>query len=397
MKKRIIIGKNVDGYHYSIRQRIGNEWVVVDSMIKNAECRIMKILDAEITTLKHIDNLLFVKTNDDLVVIENYSQLNHDRVFKSFNDKVIRKTVNKKIMIKDLKLQKETNYKMAKIGSRVICCASIVAMLVIPSSIVTVGDIDDRIPKVETSVVIEQNDVLELMPNVIEDSYIEETPEEPQLSEEEALYLSNIEEYSEMFFIDEEKALEIIESNKEEVENEYVNEEVGIIRVLASHFHDDTSISKTPIVSDITPLEREKLIIQFAKVHGVSDVDTLATMLAVHRLETGKGTSPACIEKNNFGGLRARNRKTGKYYVMSFKTPEIGAEAMVRTFLNIKQKSLNSKNYKPNSSLEENMNKIYCGEDTWPSKVTDLKREVISEYNLNDYLKEEEKIKQLIK
>ena len=403
MEKRIIIGKNDKGFYYSVIEKSNGSWTVIETKNGNIEQDIGNILDIQIDNIRNSSNLLFVKTNDDLVVIENYQQLNHDKVFKSFNEKVLNYTISKKIGNKNIALQKKSNHKRAVINKKVIGIVLVVGMFVMSSGSLA-GDNEytsttvtnkqfSKAQESDLSAETEMRDQ-EIHEHIeIQKKAMENTP---KISPEEEYYQSKIKEYSNMYFIDYNRALEVIEEHKEEIKNGYVNQEVGIIRVLANEFTNDSGIDKMIVRSDISALEREKSILKFAKVHEIKDVNTLATMLAVYRLETGNGTSPACVDQNNYGGLRARDSKTGNYYILSFKTSEIGAEAFVNSFLKIKRMTQSSRGYNPNLSLEANMNHIYCGEASWTVKVGELKAEVINDYNLGEYVSKE-KPKQLIK
>ncbi|MDD2435472.1 MAG: hypothetical protein PHO63_04375 [Bacilli bacterium] len=392
MKKRIIIGKNGNEYYYHIKAFDNGEWNVIEQKNKEANKQIEHLLDVKINKVRWHQNLLIVKTNDDLIVIDDYQQLNHDKVFKNLNKQLSKKIINNEQLTKNLKLQKEkNNHKAALLANKFLCCAVLTSSLLIPINGATI--LNDITPPKEEIVIKSydqyrerQSEKLLLMQNQLK---IE------QKAAEQKQFVNTVKKYSDMYCLDYTTAFDLIKENEETIKNDYINQEVGIIRTLADAFY-HSSIDKTPQVTNISPLEREKLLLQFAKVYDIQDVDTLATMLAVHRLETGNGKSKACVYKNNFGGLRARNSKTGSYYVMSFKTPSIGAERMVRTFLDIKNRAIKSKHYNPNRSLEENMNHIYCGEKNWPILLKQIKNEVINDYELNNYINYEEP-KQLIK
>ncbi|MDD2435865.1 MAG: hypothetical protein PHO63_06420, partial [Bacilli bacterium] len=327
-------------------------------------------------------NLLVVKTNDDLIVIEDYLQINHDRVFKNFNKKLSSFNL-KKLANKNLKLEKDTHHKKANITTKVLCYAALTGVLMLPLSLNATDNYNNETNKTAEAIVgtLTLEPKLSTPPEVIEQEVV---VEEVKVDPEEEYFKTKVKEYSDMYFIDYDKALALIEENKYSIENDYTNEEVGIIRVLAEEFYNNSNINKAVEVSDISSLEREKLLLSFAIVHGIDDIDTAATILAIHRLETGNGKSEACINKNNFGGLRAKGNNG--YYVMSFKTPEIGAEAMINSFIRIQNRAMKKANYNPNRPLEQNINSIYCGEPSWPGKVKELKNEVMNDYNLSEYV-----------
>ncbi|MDD2377614.1 MAG: hypothetical protein PHD10_04060 [Bacilli bacterium] len=402
MRRRIIIGKCNNNYYYYISTFDNGKWDVTETGNRHVEKRIERLLNVEINNIRLHQNLLIVKTNDDLIVIDNYLQLNHDRVFKNLNKHLSNTIINNEQLTKSLVLQKrENNHKKAMVSSKILCCAILTSILIVPnhaSTILTETKAITQVKKVEPHYSYTeklQDEKVKLMQAKIKIEQEKARLEQEKIDEEKKYFEDKVKEYSAMYYIDYNTALDLIKQNEEAIKNDYINQEVGIIRTLGEAYH-NSSINKNPEVSNMSSLEREKLLFKFANIYEVRDIDTLATMIAVHRLETGNSKSDACIYKNNFGGLRAKNGKTGSYYVMSFKTPTIGAEKMVRTFLNIKNKSLQSKHYNPNRSLEENMNPIYCGEATWAKLVKKIKMEVINDYDLNDYLSKE-KPKQLIK
>lgn len=203
--------------------------------------------------------------------------------------------------------------------------------------------------------------------------------------------------YSTIFGLNYDEVYLLVKEQEDEVKSDYINVELGVLTIITGIYKENKTIDKSPIKSDISTEEREQLLLKYASIYGLNDVDTIATLLAVYRLETGRGTSNACVKKNNFGGLRAQG-KNG-YYILSYRSPEIGAIAMVRTFVSIMNKSINSKYYNPNKSLEHNMNRIYCGAPEWAVQVGIIKKEVLKDYDLEQYIQEvqEEKGAQLAK
>ncbi len=409
MKKKIIVGRNNQEYYYLIVTKVNDEWVIKDRKKKNVEKSIENLLNNDINDLQTFENSLIVKTNDDLVAVVNYYQISHDKVFNSFNRKVEEFTTNKELLRKKTALQRQSNHKKAVIGRRVLATAVIAGMLIITSSehlgalgIAKINTIkasfeqtSQKTPADDSVVAIEKDTVGKkpIEQNVVTDA---EVPVDKVKNTEEELLNNTIREYANMYGIDYKRALTLVKENASAIKSEYATQEAGIIRTLAKEHYDDPNISKTPEVSNMSSIEREKLLLRFAKAHGIEDTETAATLLAVYRLETGNGQSEACVNSNNFGGLRNRNSQTGRYYVMEFKTPEIGAEAMVYSFLNIKNRTVYSQHYNPSRSLEQNMNRIYCREQSWPNKVLELKQEVLNEHDLNNHVNQEEP-KQLIK
>jgi hypothetical protein len=389
MRDRIIIGKR-DNTFYCL---IGNKNEQRKEVIGTANIEkkyISDLLNVEIINFKIWDNLLVVKTNDDLVVIENYLQINHDKVFKNFNKKLSSFTVGR-LSNRSLALQKKSNHKKAQVSVKVLCYATLMGVLMLPVNLDASSIFNNKINEVTRSVTQKVNQsesvkpIITEQPKVTNETVVVEKKEEVKVDSQEEYFKSKVKEYSEMYFIDYDRALQLVEQNKERIKSEYENEEVGIIRVLAEEFYSNPNISKKVIVSKMSHPEREKLLLRFASIHGIKDIDTAATILAIHRLETGNSESEACIYKNNFGGLKTKGNN-GDYYVMSFKTPEIGAEAMINSFINIRNRAREKSSYNSNRSLEQNINSVYCGEASWPIKISELKREVMNDYNLGEYV-----------
>lgn len=413
MHRRIIIGRNDQGYYYTVSSKENGKWAVIEYHNDDVGDKIKELLDVKIVNLRLISNLLLVKTNDDLVVIDNYKQINHDMVFKSFNRNVSKMTINKTLLSKKLSLQRKTKYEIAHLGAKLLCSATLTGILILPAAAFSPLNSGAVVyaPTVQAPVQVAQEvayapneqeklqqEMLEIKERAREAERqareIALKAEQERLAEEEYLQ-SKVKEYSAMYFIDYSRALQVVESRKDEIKTNYQNEEFGILSIISEMYYNDSSINKAPQRSNISSMEREKLLLKFAKVYGITDANSVTTMLAIYRLETGNGSSPACVNKNNFGGLKSKTSR-GDYDVMSFKSPEIGAAAMVDTFLSIKNRTINSSHYNPSRSLEDNLNVIYCGETSWPVKVREIKRDIVNDYNINQYV-EEAKAKQLTK
>ncbi len=232
--------------------------------------------------------------------------------------------------------------------------------------------------------------------------------ETPETIEEKDLVQENeteedtiIKKYADMYFIDYEDAKRFVEEELEEI-NEKETFELGVINCLKNHhWYDDTlNIDKTPIISEKTKEEKETIMLEFANIYGIYDEDTLATLIAINRWETGLGTSEVYINYNNCGGVM----ESGKF--IRYKTFEIGAEAFVRTFLNIKNSVLEkASNYEygfnPSYTLEGNMVGVYNGgpsaeQESWLGGVKEQKAIILESEILKDYI-DEDKIKTLKK
>ena len=125
------------------------------------------------------------------------------------------------------------------------------------------------------------------------------------------------------------------------------------------------------------------------------DEDVLATLIAVHRLETGYGTSKVYLEYNNCAGVMEYDNE-GNYVPVKYKTFDMGAESFADVFLKVKKQVLekaqnNEEGFDINKSLAYNMDSVYCGEEIpegqpkWYEIVEELKEHVKEEGILNNY------------
>lgn len=206
-----------------------------------------------------------------------------------------------------------------------------------------------------------------------------------ELTEEEKM----IKKYADMYFIDFDTAKALIKNNVGNLQA-YDRPEVAVIECFKEYHWNNPNIDKTPIISDLTEEEKERKILEFANIHGVEDKDVLATIIAVHRVETGRGTSNIYLNYNNCGGNMEYDPETDSQSLIEYKTFEIGAESFIKQFLYVKKTVEQSENYDPNQSLEYNMDPMYCGEiredgEKWYQIVGELKDEVLKEDILKDF------------
>jgi len=76
----------------------------------------------------------------------------------------------------------------------------------------------------------------------------------------------------------------------------------------------------------------EMYIVKFANVLGINNEEVLYTMLSIHELETGHGTSKLCLEKNNMGGITFVNPDTGEIEFQHYPNAVAGALGFVINF-----------------------------------------------------------------
>lgn len=191
-----------------------------------------------------------------------------------------------------------------------------------------------------------------------------------------------IEEFSKIYYLDYNFVEKLYNENIEQIEKSENPKKTFIILVKNAFYNSD--IDKTPIVSSLSESEKEDYIIYMAKdIYDVQDKEILALLLAIHRLETGNGTSRRCIYDNNLGGI------SDSKGFLTFKTFEIGAECFVRNVTNIVSEAYESSNYNYDLPIEYNIQDIYCG-DGWGKEVNKIKNNILNNNELDKYFKSKE-------
>ncbi len=196
-----------------------------------------------------------------------------------------------------------------------------------------------------------------------------------------------IQNYARIYFMDVDTVANIYYDNYDTIINSSNPEQTFLILV-KDEFYNTSWIDKTPIQSDMTSADKEQCIIDIAtNIYKIEDQNTLILLLAIHRLESGRGTSELCTYKNNPGGLREGND------FLSFKTFEIGAESFVRNVQKNINNTYNMDNYNYDVSFEENMQEIYCQDGSaWGQQVRELEAEIVENNELDNYLDNGNKI-----
>lgn len=211
---------------------------------------------------------------------------------------------------------------------------------------------------------------------------IENVLETIQYTQEENI----IRKYAKMYSIDYDAACDLMENAKIDKTKSY---ELNVIATIRNDYWNNNCIDKTSIQSNLTEEQKENLILEFANIYGIKDENTLSTLIAVHRLETGYGTSKIYLESNNCGGVFQFVKGNGS--LAKYKTIEIGAESFVRNFIhNIELANQgienNDSRYDSNKSLAYNLNVTYCQDITEPGKswheIVDEIKETVKESDL---------------
>lgn len=207
-------------------------------------------------------------------------------------------------------------------------------------------------------------------------------------------------------------------SSNNELKNLYELKSLGIINgdldiigtfiIIKNYAIDNLGITnQEPITSNKTEKEKEKDIIDIARyIYGIEDTDLLNNMIAIHRLETGNGTSDYATKLNNFGGnmngnpsqeqinrfVRIIQPKTldieANPIPNIYKTAEIGEESMVRNFLNVYSKCLHDEECIGKNNIADFLSKKYCTHtpENWAIEVNNLLDEGNIQEDVESYI-----------
>ena len=216
----------------------------------------------------------------------------------------------------------------------------------------------------------------------------------------------------------------ISNSNNVELRNLYELKNLGVINgdldvmgtfiIIKNYAIDNLGITnQDPIISNKTTEEKEKDMIDIARyIYGIENNDLLNNMLAIHRLETGNGTSEYATKLNNFGGnmnadpsqeqinrfiriiqpeaLDIKNNPIPNIY----KTAEVGEESMVRNFLNVYSKCLHDEECIGKNNIADFLSKKYCTHtpEEWTIAVNSILNEGTIQETVEEYIDNNNKI-----
>lgn len=180
---------------------------------------------------------------------------------------------------------------------------------------------------------------------------------------------------------------EIYDEEKEKIYHQNINKiikedniEQSIIDILYDYYSENLYMQRPIYYNGYSEEEQEATILKYAKIKGIKDKEVLATMLAVHQLETGHGTSEVCYYKNNLGGNKVVNPYTGELEEhQTYPNVEVGAIDFVNDFVRIMKDT-----YDPNLPIEEYMNPVYCETDSWYITVKELKDNILTNNRLEE-------------
>lgn len=207
-------------------------------------------------------------------------------------------------------------------------------------------------------------------------------------------------------------------SNNSELKNLYELKNLGIINgdldvmgtfiIIKNYAIDNLNLdNQEPIISNKTESEKEKDIIDIARyVYGIDDTNILNTIIAAHRVETGYGSSLYATKLNNLGGNMNANpsqEQINRFIRIIepaeinieknpipniYKTVEIGAESMVRNFLNVYSKCLHDEECLSKNNIVDFLSKKYCTHtpEAWAQVINEMLDEGTIQETVESYI-----------
>lgn len=351
------------------------------------------IIKLPIGTMKFIDGCPYIKFNNIELVIENIDLLENKYLLK------LKKRINRELIVKKIKLfSKRNKLKLFKNNIKgkvaIIASAGILTIFGLNISNDQSDLTSNTLEPIENPII--QEEIIENLESYEDNNeviikndikIVDEPLKVEELTDEEKI----IDKYSKMYFMD----YDILENLMSENFDNSKSYELNVISIAQNYYWENESIDKTSIPSNLQEEEKEQKILEFANIYNIQDEDTLATLIGVHRLETGYGTSKIYLESNNCGGVF--KFENGKGSLARFKTIDIGAESFVRNFvynMSLAQRGINSGDprYDANKSLAFNLNVTYCmdpigpSEMTWAEIVDQIKEEVKETDILDNYI-----------
>lgn len=207
-------------------------------------------------------------------------------------------------------------------------------------------------------------------------------------------------------------------SNNSELKNLYELKNIGVINgdldvmgifiIIKNYAIDNLNLdNQEPIISNKTDSEKEKDMIDIARyVYGIDDTNILNTIIATHRVETGYGSSAYALKLNNLGGnmnanpsqeqinrfiriIKPEEINIEKNPIPNiYKTVEIGAESMVRNFLNVYSKCLHDEECLSKNNIVDFLSKKYCTHtpEAWAQVINEMLDEGTIQEKVESYI-----------
>ena len=317
---------------------------------------------------------LVIEINNQKFVLKNYYKIKNNEELLN-----LKNSINKALLKFAVKKISKQKYKLAAAG--IITTAAIVVISNLKSTPEPIH-IDTK-PLTNPNIVQSIDDSLSTSRNTILNNYIE-----PSYDNDIILY----QEIASLYGISNEQLQQIYQDNKEVILNS-TNKYKDMFTLL-NEYYEQNLYEAIPVTgNNYDEQEIIDAIIKCAKeVYKIDNEDILCTMIAVHKLETGHGTSDICAKDNNLGGIFLTNPNTGVWETKKYPNLEVAAFDFVKTFMNIKKMSESDLLYNPNNTLEQNLNLHYCTlpEDPytpdyrWSERVANIKQDVLESGVLNN-------------
>ena len=381
-------------------RKVGDKWIGTDKIEKEIDLNklIYNIKKYKIVTAKYIDNDLEILVQENVYINGKSNKKSKKVLFKDYlNNKEYFKYLNFDYDIEKI-IKNGTN----KAKNIVIYP---VALTILAGSIKVInynqlskylGNMDNvNDSTIVNNVTKESNNDITDFPNLL-------TNDTPNIVDNEKddkdinLIYNMLKEYCDYYNFDEELVSKIYNDNYIDISN-INNKEETIMRLVYEYYTDNLYLDLYVEPNNLTEDEMEMYIVKFANALGINNEEIIYTMLSIHELETGHGTSSLCLEKNNMGGITFVNPDTGEFGFQHYPNAIAGTIGFVINFDRIYKATIPDEyqdyNFDWNTidnSIEYYMKPMYCdepmnaGDPEWDELVCDLKSTLKKNNRLKD-------------
>lgn len=423
-----IIKLNIDGHNISLSDVVHNNFTHLNennpSNRDMLEEDLKSIACSNITRITHLpnDRIMIILINNAkrcAVEISNYSVFKKKPYFKSMKKTILEYELAK-LFNRLCKKVKSKPFRLSLTGSLLTVATAITFSQKSEASKAELDSINEAVQTVVESMEtrVAQDDTLTI--NYFDIESIKEYNDNPTpivKQEEDILNFDDLKSFNDyndyirfaakLYYVDYNEAKRVVEEKFSSFQNSNHSElnrmkdlkdrgiingdlnVIGIFITIKDYAIDVYSLdNQTPIKSNKSASEREKDLINVAQnIYGIDNIELLNCIVAIHRVETGNGTASLTTKKNNLGGNLSAKYKE-KIVQNVYKTNEIGAESMVRNFLNIYDKCLYDEKCNYSDPTPIFMSQNYCTHtpNDWAIAVTDKINNSSVKDDVNSYL-----------
>lgn len=376
--------------------KVGDKWISTDKIETEIDLYklIYNIKKYKITSAKYIGSDLEILVQENIYINGKSNKKNKKILFKDylnnkdyFNYLNFNDDIESKIDNSTNKNNKSRNLIVYPVALTLL--ASGIKVMAYNQLFKYIDDSSDNKDNINNSIIVNNlikkyNDETVDFPNLLTNDNPNMITNEQNDKDVNLIY-NMLKKYCDYYNFDEELISKIYSDNYIDISNSN-NKEETIMRLVYEYYTDNLYLDLYIEPNNLTEDEMEMYIVKFAKVLGINNEEILYTMLSIHELETGHGTSKLCLEKNNMGGIMFVNPDTGEFEFQHYPNAVAGALGFVINFdriykatIPVEYQDYNFDWNKIDDSIEYYMKPMYCnepmneGDPEWDELVCDLK------------------------